>query len=534
MAMIAPPATATVRAALYCRVSPEYLRQQEDDSLDRQEELTRGYCGEHGWNVVAVFREGHTGAELFEREALRQARDLAQQRGYDVLVVKSVDRFGREPVHQFIVRYELKQVGVRVVFVQDHIPDTDEGEIIHHVLAYGAKKERQRIIERTVTARRERATKRGMPLANGKPPYGYGWADAQKSNFVPVEPEASRAARIWQLAADGMPLRRIGMQLGAEGIPTPSGKLTNWALGTLRTILNNPAYMGRYEALRWSVGKHAGRQMRPAEQRVVIPCPALVSEALYEAVQARLRENKQWAPRNNRNVETYLLRAGFVRCGVCGRKMTATTNGPRRLPAYACSNLPGQNALSGCPLRVRIYAERADTAVRAYVRGLFMDEGRIRRELERLIGEDPTRDDLASVDRAAKSTLREEANLTAALAKLNPAAQAPVIARLNQIAQQRQELDAERERVLGRRESWVEAIARMERVEQWAGQIAAKLDTATYAQWREILFACGVEVRILPATTKERIEIKAEIDLDQSTLQSSSPTSGPYCERQYS
>src|SRR5438067_12427147 len=125
MVSVAPPAT--LRAALYCRVSPEYLRQQEDDSLDRQEELTRAHCAEQGWPVVAVFREGHTGAELFEREALRGARDLAQRRGYDVLVVKSVDRFGREPVHQFIVRYELRQVGVRVVFVQDHIPDTDEG-----------------------------------------------------------------------------------------------------------------------------------------------------------------------------------------------------------------------------------------------------------------------------------------------------------------------------------------------------------------------------------------------------------------------
>ena len=127
--------TGAVRAALYLRVSPEYLRHQEEDSLVRQEQIGRAYCDERAWDVVAIFREGHTGVELFEREALKAARDLAQRQGYDVLVVKSVDRFGREPIHQFIVIYELKQAGVRVVFVQDQIPDTPEGQIIHHVLA---------------------------------------------------------------------------------------------------------------------------------------------------------------------------------------------------------------------------------------------------------------------------------------------------------------------------------------------------------------------------------------------------------------
>jgi site-specific DNA recombinase len=521
---IAPLPSPRLRAAFYLRVSPENLRQQEEDSLDRQEALCRAHCAANDWEVVAVFKEGHTGAELFERVALRDARDLARRQGYDVLVVKCVDRFGREPVHQFIVIYELKQAGVRVEFVQDQIPDTAEGQIIHHVLAYGAKKERERILERTYTARKERATKYGMPLATGKAPFGYEWADARKSNIAPVEPQATHARRIWDLAEQGRPLRNIGMQLAKEGIPTPSGKLGNWSLGTLRDILHNPAYMGRYEALRWRRIKHE-RILRPAEERVPIPCPALVSPQTFEAVQHRLSQNKQGAARNNRRVEDYLLRAGYIRCAVCGCRMTATytTNRQGEFPIYVCASMPGITTQS-CPNRTRISAHKADTAVRDYISALFQDESRIRCELERLMGEDPTKQDLAAVEQAAKRLAREEANLTSALAQLSAAAQAPVIARLNQLAEQRAELSTERERVLARRGAWEAALERLERIDAWRVQIANKLDGATYERWREILFACGVEVRVHPPSAPQRIEIKAEIDLDPQPASPPAPS----------
>ena len=185
VAALAPPAT--LRAALYLRVSPEHIGRQEEDSIERQDGIGRAHCAEQGWPVVAVFTDYHTGAELFERDGLQQARKAALRREYDVLVTKCVDRFGREPVHQFIVIHELREVGARVVFVQDQIPDTPEGQIIHHVLAYGAKKERERILERTLAARKERATKYGKPLGNGKPPFGYAWADRSEERRVGKE-----------------------------------------------------------------------------------------------------------------------------------------------------------------------------------------------------------------------------------------------------------------------------------------------------------------------------------------------------------
>jgi DNA invertase Pin-like site-specific DNA recombinase len=60
------------RAAIYCRVSSS--QQEENSSLHTQEEHCRAYAVEHNWTVAAVYREVHSGAELFERPQLTLLR----------------------------------------------------------------------------------------------------------------------------------------------------------------------------------------------------------------------------------------------------------------------------------------------------------------------------------------------------------------------------------------------------------------------------------------------------------------------------
>jgi site-specific DNA recombinase len=51
--------------------------------------------------------------------------------------------------------------------------------------------------------------------------------------------------------------------------------------------------------------------------------PAIISEELYLRIQARLARTKDEAPRNNECPEEFLLRAGYIRCGLCGHLMRA-------------------------------------------------------------------------------------------------------------------------------------------------------------------------------------------------------------------
>ncbi len=76
----------TTRVAIYCRVSDPGAT--DDYGMDAQERECRAYAEQQGWAVVAVHREFHTGAELFERPAMmRGHRHAMRRREFDVLLV---------------------------------------------------------------------------------------------------------------------------------------------------------------------------------------------------------------------------------------------------------------------------------------------------------------------------------------------------------------------------------------------------------------------------------------------------------------
>jgi site-specific DNA recombinase len=122
------------------------------------------------------------------------------------------------------------------------------------------------------------------------------------------------------------------------GLKSPRGKRC-WSSATLRGLLSNPTYTGnvyvdrqrlrparRRRSATHPLGKPAaGRDPAPPEEwTLVTPIPALVSQADFDAVQAKLDLNQQRASRNN-TVHSYLLRA-LVSCARCQSACTALTS----------------------------------------------------------------------------------------------------------------------------------------------------------------------------------------------------------------
>jgi site-specific DNA recombinase len=83
-----------MRVIIYCRVS---TKDQEEDgtSLDTQEQRCRAYAAENGWQVTAVYRETHSGAELWERPKLTELREMMRTGAVDVLLAYALDRLSR-------------------------------------------------------------------------------------------------------------------------------------------------------------------------------------------------------------------------------------------------------------------------------------------------------------------------------------------------------------------------------------------------------------------------------------------------------
>src|SRR5438270_4613073 len=133
--------------------------------------------------------------------------------------------------------------------------------------------------------------------------------------------------------------RSIADQLNREGIAPPrnngrGGKHgSGWGHSTIRAILTNEKYMGRWRwnATKWIrvPGKRARRQLaRPESEHVVREYLelAIIDQITWRRVQAKFERRKHGEGRGEimrANQRTYLL-SGLLRCGVCGGPMSVS------------------------------------------------------------------------------------------------------------------------------------------------------------------------------------------------------------------
>ena len=90
---------ATLRCAIYTRVSTEHGLEQEFNSLDNQREASEAYVksqAHEGWKLIRTHYDdgGYSGGSM-DRPALQRLLDDVRARRIDVIVVYKVDRLTR-------------------------------------------------------------------------------------------------------------------------------------------------------------------------------------------------------------------------------------------------------------------------------------------------------------------------------------------------------------------------------------------------------------------------------------------------------
>ncbi len=328
------------QGALYLRVSDK--KQEKMYGFVYQERQSRALADQLGITIKFVIKDAYTGMEFRERPELTTLRNMAKRREFEVVLMWKLDRLGRKGIQREIVREELKYHGVTILTTDpDEHADDDSplGEVIRAMYSFKAEQERNDLILRTTSGKRERAME-GKLLGTGFPLYGYKWRsekpqekDAYVLNLdvILVEPDGTEWTEVkvvcvvFDLADSGMPIRAIAKYLNDKGIPTRKG--TMWQPATIHQMLCHPFYTGEAAMFkRKDTEKKAGhkqptRIIRPEEEQIKMPegvVPAIIDKALFERVQMRLERNKREAPRNNKNPQESLLRSGFAKCGYCG------------------------------------------------------------------------------------------------------------------------------------------------------------------------------------------------------------------------
>jgi site-specific DNA recombinase len=330
-------------ALIYCRVSGGPQAAQDRFSLPEQERL----CSEHavslGYTVSQVFHEVYTGEEIYDRPELNKLRAALQTGQYRAFIFLCIDRLTRKQGLTALLLDQADRQNCRLISAQEGpIENTATGKFLANAREFAAELEREKIKERTLRAKRARVAS-GKLLSAGVDLYGY-----RRNKELGVreveEPEAAIVRQIFTwYTSESIGVRDIARRLNVS-TPAPStgkidaGDAPRWHASTIRRILRNAAYKG--ETTAWTTRSTRRQQQtreRPLVEHIRLPegvTPAIVSNDVWDAAQARLASNKGASTRNASR--PYLLR-GLITCSVCGRSMYPIgERGGRR--TYRCSS----------------------------------------------------------------------------------------------------------------------------------------------------------------------------------------------------
>ncbi|GHO79120.1 DNA recombinase [Ktedonobacter sp. SOSP1-85] len=350
-----------VQVGIYARVSSE--QQSDAKTIESQVRELRARVAELGLPLPPEHEfidDGYSGATLI-RPALERLRDVAAAGGLDRIFVHCPDRLARNYAHQVLLLEELLRAGVEVVFLNREVGQTPEDQLLLQVQGMISEYERAKIMERSRRGKRHAAHVGTVSVLSGAP-YGYRYvskhdgAGEARFDILLEEARVVRQVFTW-VGRDRCSIGEVCRRLTAAKERTRTGK-TVWDRATVRDMLHNPAYKGvaafgktRLEPLRPRLRAQRGRPLQPRravstqdvprEDWMSIPVPALVDEALFEAVQEQLGENQQRARLGKRGAR-YLLQ-GLLVCGQCGYAFygkaispSARKGHPRAYAYYRC------------------------------------------------------------------------------------------------------------------------------------------------------------------------------------------------------
>ena len=395
--------------AMYARVSSD--QQTQAQTIDSQVAALRARVTADDCVLLPeceFIDEGYSGATLV-RPGLERLRDLCASGGVERLYVHSPDRLARKYAYQVLLIDEFQRMGIEVVFLNRELSQSPEDELLLQVQGMVAEYERAKILERSRRGKRHAAHVGNVTVLSGAP-YGYRYVNKHEGggngryDILEEEARVVRQVFTW-IGQERLSIGEVCRRLQRAEERTRMGR-TQWDRSVVWGILKNPAYKGtaafgktRTGPLRPRLRAQRNRPLQPRhavsaydvprEEWVFIPVPALIEEALYDAVQEQLAENRRRARQSQRGAR-YLLQ-GLLVCKVCGYAYygkplspSARKHRPRGYAYYRCVGTDsyrfgGHRVCANTQLRTDL----VEIAVWQEVCQLLQDPQRLEREYHR-------------------------------------------------------------------------------------------------------------------------------------------------------
>jgi site-specific DNA recombinase len=318
---------------LYVRVST--TDQGERYSLPSQLKALREKAAREGYTVREdwIFTDMHTG-KVVARPGFDRLNALVRTGAVPAVYIYSVDRFARRTEDALRLAREYKHHGAKLDFVEAPYEDTPTGRFTFTQLAAFSELWGEKILADSARGRKEKL--RSGKLTHGSTKYGYIYIPKNVANGarLEIDPAMSSVAGItkqqvvedvfrWRrggLSMYGIAKRLNGMGILSAGWNGKPGGL--WSGTTVRQLLRSTTYIGQHVC-----------------SGIVVPCPAIIDQETFHAVQRMSEENRRRLV--GRPSNKYLLRS-FLWCAKCGRRCISnpgTKATGKDCPVYLCGNV---------------------------------------------------------------------------------------------------------------------------------------------------------------------------------------------------
>lgn len=335
---------------MYVRLSRDDERAGESLSIENQKAVLNEYIKKQGFTLYDIYVDDGISGTTFDRPGVKRLLDDAKQGVINTVLVKDMSRFGRNyiMVGQYL-DYVFPAFGIRFIALSDNI-DTENKDtaamdmmpITNVFNEWWAAATSKKL--RAVRIQNAKKGKNGMSHA----PYGYTLGTDEKRTLQVNEEVAPIVRRIFEMRAQGLTPRKIADVLNAEMVLTPNdyklsktgvttvpASLHLWNTSVLRTLLDNPAYIGTLAQHRTTTVSYKNHkwQRRPKEDWIVIENAhePIISKELWDKVKEVEASVSNGKP--TKRGFTHPL-SGLLYCADCGAKMRLGWNMPKDIPYF--------------------------------------------------------------------------------------------------------------------------------------------------------------------------------------------------------
>ena len=284
-----PPWPSRKKVGVYARVSTRSPEQM--NSLSSQvSELVKIFRDVPLHTIYDVYLDVMSGAHTDTRSAYQRMLNDCRNNNLDLIVCKSISRFGRNTEEMLKTIREIKQYGVNVYFQLENMntSDSTSEHILTVISAFREEENRSRrenvrrgIIQKATT---------GTSKYYTKPCYGY--RRDESGELAVYEPEAQTIRLIFDAYLQGATISQLLVLLETRHIPSPTGN-EKWCRRSVDQLLDNEKYIGDVLIMKTFTPEVGGKRRKnrgeACQYKITDGHPPIISRDAFAAVQDEKR-----------------------------------------------------------------------------------------------------------------------------------------------------------------------------------------------------------------------------------------------------